>query len=154
MDYIGRYGEYRVLAKLLELEVEAYLALKTNQEHYDITAILPERRVVRIQVKSTTLGNTSTNNSFGGVEKDYDYLVVVIIDSTPTMAVKEGSETPSEDLVTSELRPRFFVLERAEALQIKGESKLLGVSQQKNKKYFVKEAISKYEDAWLKIIAS
>jgi hypothetical protein len=151
MDYIGKYGEYRVLAKLLELGVEAYLAHKINQEHYDITAILPDLRVVRIQVKSTTLENASTNNSFGGIEKNYDYLIVVIIDSTLTTAVQEGNKTPVTDLVSTEFRPRFFVLARLEALEIKGKSKHLGVSRKDNNKSVVKEALSKHEDAWRKI---
>jgi hypothetical protein len=151
MKYIGKYGEYRVLAKLLEMGVEAYPALKTNQEHYDITAILPDLRVRRIQVKATKLANASTNNAIAGVDKDYDYLVVVIVEDGESTAVQENSGTPIENVVATEYRARFFVLKKEEVLVLKGQSKLLGVSRLKAGVSVVKESLARHEDAWRKI---
>jgi len=62
MKYIGKLGEYYVLASLLRENIEAYAAIKTNQPDYDITAISKNRKILRIQVKSTELNNKSTNN--------------------------------------------------------------------------------------------
>ncbi|NMV23280.1 hypothetical protein HKB23_12825, partial [Vibrio parahaemolyticus] len=69
MKFIGKYGEHLVLSQLLKLDIEAYLAIKSNQEDYDITVVLESSRVLRIQVKTTDLHNQNTNNSISGVEK-------------------------------------------------------------------------------------
>jgi len=49
MKFVGKYGEYRVLACLLEQDIEAYPAIKTNQTDFDLTAILASGKVVREQ---------------------------------------------------------------------------------------------------------
>lgn len=131
MKYSGKYGEYRVLACLLEEDIEAYLAIRHNQCDYDITAITDAGRVVRIQVKTTELANEATNNPFD-IDREYDFLVAVIIDA-------DAEKT------------RFFVLSRAEALTIKGDAKLLGLSQQRNKVCQVKDALLPFENQWSKI---
>lgn len=132
MKYVGKYGEYRVLACLLEQDVEAYLAIKTNQPDFDLTAILASGRVVRIQVKSTELNNKSTNNAIERVEKEYDFLVVVVV---------------GENKAT-----RFFVLTREEALAAKGSNKQLATTQQRQKKFQVKDTLIPHENQWDKII--
>lgn len=132
MKYVGKYGEYRVLACLLEQDVEAYLAIKTNQPDFDLTAILASGRVVRIQVKSTELNNKSTNNAIERVEKEYDFLVVVVV---------------GENKAT-----RFFVMTRAEALAAKGSNKQLATTQQRQKKFQVKDSLLPHENQWDKII--
>ena len=101
MKFLGKYGEHRVLVNLLANDIEAYPAIKINQDSYDITAVLSLTKVVRIQVKSTALGNKSTNNQIGELDRDFDFLVIVIA---------EASEC------------RFFVLTRDEAVQLKGEN--------------------------------
>lgn len=53
MKYSGRFGEYLVLTRLLQRGIEAYSAIKVNQDDYDITAIASSMRVIRIQVKAT-----------------------------------------------------------------------------------------------------
>lgn len=133
MKYSGKYGEYRVLAHLLELDVEAYPAIKTNQHDYDITAVLSASQVVRIQVKTTELNNRSTNNVIDRVDKNYDYLVVVIVDG-------EGNT-------------KFYVMSKSEAMAAKGTAKQLGVTCQRNKQFFVKDTIALYRDQWNKIRA-
>lgn len=136
MENIGRYGEYRVLAVLLENDVEAYLAIKDNQKDYDITAILCPSKVVRIQVKSTELHNRSTNNSINRIDgtKGFDFLVIVIFDSKSTA--------------------HFYVLTRDEAIKAKGEKKRLSVTCQKSGTSYVKDEISRYENCWGKILAA
>ncbi len=131
MKFVGKYGEYRVLACLLEQDIEAYLAIKTNQPDFDLTAILASGRVVRVQVKATELNNKSTNNAIDRIDKQYDFLVVVIV---------------GENKVA-----RFFVMTKAEALAAKGTSKQLGTTQQRNKEFQVKDALLPHENKWEKI---
>lgn len=134
MHYIGKYGEYRVLACLLEKEMEAYPAIKTNQPDFDLTAIVPSGKVVRIQVKSTELNNKSTNNAIDRIDKNYDFLVVVIV----------SDEHDNK-------QARFFVMSKAEAIQVKGTSRLLGTTQQRNNAFQVKDKLLPYEGMWQKI---
>lgn len=131
MKYVGKYGEYRVLAYLLEQDIEAYLAIKTNQPDFDITAILASGKVARIQVKSTELNNKSTNNAIDRVGKEYDFLVVVV--------VGENNAT------------RFFVMTRDEALGARGSNKQLGTTQQRQKEFYVKDILLPHENKWEKI---
>jgi len=131
MQYSGKYGEYRVLTRLLEMDIEAYQAIKTNQDDYDITAILPNLRVVRIQVKTRVLNNRSTNNSIDGVDRSYDYLIVVIIDTNETAS--------------------FYVMTKVEAMTEKGSSKQLSIKCQQNGQFCVKNTIAAYKDRWEKI---
>lgn len=130
MKYIGKYGEYRVLACLLEQDIEVYQAIKTNQADYDLTAVLSPSKVVRIQVKSTELNNKSTNNPID-VDKDFDFLVVVILD--------ENGST------------KFYVMSKVEAVAAKGSSKKLGTTKMKDGKYYVKDKIASHENQWNKI---
>lgn len=130
MEYLGKYGEHLVLANLLRKGKEAYLAIKLNQEDYDITVVLNESCVKRVQVKATDLHNKSTNNSITGTEKDYDYLALVIID---------------KDM------HRVFILTKDEVSRERGNSKKLGVSQIKSGTPVVKDSLVQYEDKWDKI---
>ncbi|MEC5208317.1 hypothetical protein QF022_003273 [Vogesella perlucida] len=130
MKYIGKYGEYRVLACLLEQDVEVYQAIKTNQADYDLTVVLSPSKVVRIQVKSTELNNKSTNNPID-VDKEFDFLVVVILD--------ENGST------------KFYVMSKNEAVEAKGTSKKLGTTKMKDGKYYVKNEIAAHENQWEKI---
>ncbi|ETO03683.1 hypothetical protein RFI_33719 [Reticulomyxa filosa] len=130
MKYIGKYGEYRVLACLLEQDVEVYQAIKTNQADYDLTVVLSPSKVVRIQVKSTELNNKSTNNPID-VDKEFDFLVVVILD--------ENGST------------KFYVMSKNEAVEAKGTSKKLGTTKMKDGKYYVKNEIASHENQWEKI---
>jgi hypothetical protein len=131
MKYIGKYGEYRVLACLLEQDIEAYPAIKTNQPDFDLTAILASGKVVRIQVKSTELNNKSTNNPIDRIDKDYDFLVLVIV---------------GENKAT-----RFFVMSKGEALEAKGKNKQLSTTKQSQKEFQVKDFLVPYEGKWEKI---
>lgn len=131
MKYVGKYGEYRVLACLLEQDIEAYPAIMINQPDFDLTAILASGKVVRIQVKATELNNKSTNNAIDRIDKQHDFLVVVIV---------------GENKAT-----RFFVMTKAEALAAKGASKQLGTTQQRKKEFQVKDIFLPHEDKWEKI---
>lgn len=131
MKSIGKYGEYRVLACLLERDIEVYQAININQPDFDLTAILSKENVVRIQVKSTELNNKATNNAIDRIDKEYDFLIVVIF---------EGKGIA-----------RFFIMSKAEVMSIKGNNKQLGVTQQRNKKSQVKDALLPYENKWEKI---
>ncbi|SDW29684.1 hypothetical protein [Nitrosomonas oligotropha] len=131
MKYVGKYGEYRVLACLLEQNVEIYPAIKTNQPDFDLTAIPASGKIVRIQVKTTELSNKSTNNAIKCIDKQYDFLVIVIVDKNKT---------------------RFFVMTKSEALAAKGDGKLLSTTKQQKKESQVKDILLPYEDKWEKIV--
>jgi hypothetical protein len=131
MKYIGKYGEYLVLACLLKQDIEAYPAIRTNQPDFDLTAILENGRVVRIQVKATELNNRSTNNAIDRIDKQYDFLVVVIV----------GEKKAA----------RFFVLTKDEAMQAKDTNKQLGTTQQRNREFQVKDVLLPFENKWEKI---
>jgi hypothetical protein len=128
MKSIGKYGEYRVLACLLERDIEIYQAINITQPDFDLTAIINNQKVVRIQVKSTELHNKATNNAIDRIDKTYDVLVVVIFEN-------EGSS-------------RFFIMSKDEAMKEKGDSKQLGITQQRDKQSQVKESLVKYENKW------
>ena len=126
MKYIGRYGEYIVLSSLLKRDVEAYLAIKTNQDDYDITVINSKNKILRIQVKTTELNNKSTNNSISGTDKKYDFLILVIVSSCN----------------------EIYILPKDDVERIKGQSKQLGTTFQKNGTFEVKEEIKLFKDKW------
>ncbi|MEJ2612952.1 MAG: hypothetical protein P8179_23550, partial [Candidatus Thiodiazotropha sp.] len=113
MKFLGKYGEYKVLAYLLGQDIEAYLAIKTNQDDYDLTVILNNNKIVRVQVKTTDLHNKSTNNPLDRIDKKYDYLVVVIIEKDRNV--------------------RFFVMSKRDAIKAKGGTKRLGTSEIRKK---------------------
>jgi hypothetical protein len=137
LPYIGKIGEYRVLAALLEQGIEAYPAIRSNQEDYDITAIPRNDRVVRIQVKTTELNNRSTNNAISGTDKKFDFLVLVVV--TDTKDKHRG------------VLARYFLLTHDEVTSLRGEDKLLGVSCKKNGAYEIREALMVHEDKWEKL---
>jgi len=151
MDYIGKYGEYRVLAKLFELKVEAYLAIKSNQDDFDITVITDDCRVVRVQVKTTTLWSESTNNSIAGIEKKYDFVVIVIVDRKEIIAGTHINGESEEQESSYEYIPHFFIMTKEEAMMEKGKSKNLGVSRQEKKIFLIKESLQPYKNSWRKI---
>ena len=131
MKSIGKYGEYRVLASLLERDIEAYQAININQNDFDLTVVLSQKHVVRVQVKSTELNNKATNNAIARIDKQYDFLVIVIFEG-------QGSA-------------RFFVMSRAEAIGLRGVSKQLGVTQISSGAPEVKPSLLPFEDQWVKI---
>ena len=130
MKFIGKYGEYLVLLNLLQRDIEAYLAIKSNQEDYDITVVLNKTLVKRIQVKSTELQNKSTNNSISGIEKNYDYLALVIVD---------GDES------------KVFILTKNEAVKMKGKNANFSCSRREGRLYKIKESLNEHQDKWGKI---
>jgi len=130
MKYLGKYGEYLVLLNLLKKNIEAYLAIKATQNDYDITVVLSNSCVKRIQVKTTDVQNKATNNVHKGTEKEYDYLILVNIDN--------GID-------------RIFILTKEEATKERGSSKLFGTTQIKSKQSCVKDTLIKYENRWDKI---
>jgi hypothetical protein len=127
MKFLGKYGEHRVLVKLLERDIEAYPAIKINQDSYDITAVISPSRIARIQVKSTDLNNKSTNNQVGALDREFDYLVVMVV---------------------AEEKCRFFVLSRDEALRIKGTKKHLPTSRCVKGIPEVMPELLAHEDKW------
>lgn len=131
MKFIGKFGEYLVLTRLLENEIEAYPAIKVNQDAYDLTAISMSGRIIRIQVKTTELHNKSTNNTIGTLARDFDFLVVVI--------------------VHGERLADCYVLTHAEAHAFRGSSKQFGVSRQQNRVAVVKSELEPYKEAWARI---
>jgi len=130
VKYIGKYGEHFTLSNLLKSDIEAYMAIKSNQEDYDITVVLNETSVKRIQVKATELQNKNTNNSIDGTDKNYDFLILVIQDNDET---------------------RPFILTHEEAQQERGSSKKFSCSKSKKGVYFIKDNLLKYENQWQKI---
>lgn len=133
MEYIGKYAEHLVLAKLLGLGIEAYLAIKSNQDHYDITVITADKRVIRVQVKSTKLENESTNNPISNIDKEYDFLVLVIVTGNSS---------------------RHFVLTKSEAFEIKGDNRTMYTSFKEKKSSKIKDVLLPHEDKWTKLFCS
>lgn len=127
MRFIGRFGEYTVLTRLLEADIEAYPAVKVNQDSYDITAVSKGGRVIRIEVKTTDLFNDSTNNLIGKLARTFDFLAVVIV---------EGDKV------------NCYVLTHAQAIALKGDSVQLGVSRRVEGKFEVKPALLPYRERW------
>ncbi len=127
MKFLGKYGEHRVLVKLLARDIEAYPAIKINQDSYDITAVISPSRIARIQVKSTALSNKSTNNQVGALDREFDYLVVMVF---------------------AEEKCRFFVLSRDEALRIRGTRKHLPTSRYVKGIPEVMPELLAHEDKW------
>ncbi len=126
MKYIGKYGEYIVLSSLLKKDIEAYLAIKTNQDDYDITVINKNGKILRIQVKTTELNNKSTNNSITGTDKQYDFLVLVIVSNID----------------------EIFIIPKNDVVNLQDKNKQLGTTFKENKKSQVKNEIKKYKDKW------
>ncbi len=128
----GKYGEYLVMLELLKLDFEAYLANVKNQENWDITVILDSNKVKRIQVKTTELQNNSKNNSIKNIDKNYDYIIIVVIDN--------------EDI-------SFFIMSKKEALELKGKNIQLSVSKKIRNKdlYEVKEEFKTHISKWDKL---
>jgi hypothetical protein len=131
MKFIGKFGEYLVLTRLLENEVEAYPAIKVNQDSYDLTAIAESGRIVRIQVKATLLHNKSTNNTIGALAREFDFLVIVV--------------------VHGERSTDCYVLTHAEAHALRGSSKLLGVSRLVKGTSIVKSELTTHKEMWHRI---
>jgi len=131
MKFIGKFGEYLVLTRLLENEVEAYPAIKVNQDSYDLTAISKSGRIVRIQVKSTELNNKSTNNTIGALAGEFDFLVVVVV---------HGARSAD-----------CYVLTRVEAHTLRGTSKHLGISYQVKGTFVVKSELLQHKEMWSRI---
>jgi hypothetical protein len=100
MQHIGKVAEYLVLAELIQRDVEAYSAISFRQPSYDITVIRPNLSVARVQVKGTELQNKSTNNPISNLEKEFDYLIIVVFDG----------ETP-----------HYYILTKSEATQAYGK---------------------------------
>jgi hypothetical protein len=131
MKFIGKFGEYLVLTRLLENEIEAYPAIKVNQDSYDLTAISQSGRIIRIQVKATELHNKSTNNTVGALAREFDFLVLVI--------------------VQGERLAECYVLTHGEAHTLRGTSKQLGVSRQVDGVSVVKSELTQHKEAWRRI---
>ena len=131
MKFIGKFGEYLVLTRLLENDIEAYPAIKVNQDSYDLTALAKSNRIVRIQVKSTELHNKSTNNTIGSLAREFDFLVVVV--------------------VHGERSADCYVLTHAEAQEMRGTSKRLGVSRQEKRASVVKSELTQHKEMWARI---
>lgn len=125
---IGKFGEYLVLSELLKNNIEAYPAISFNQEDYDITIILDDGQVIRLQVKTTELWNDSTNNPIDGIDKNYDFLIILVIDK------KDNN---------------FHFLSREEALKERGMNKKLATkgfkTVENDKIYKISDNISSYE---------
>lgn len=128
--YIGKFGEYTALSRLLINDIEAYPAIKVNQQNYDLTAITKQGQVVRIEVKATELDNATTNNTIGALAKTFDFLVVV---------VAQGQKADC------------YVLTHAEAIAIKSKSVHLGVTESRGGKKRVKESFNVHRERWDRI---
>ncbi len=131
MKFIGKFGEYLALTRLLERGIEAYPAIKVNQDSYDLTALAESGKIVRIQVKATDLRNKSTNNTVGALARTFDFLVVVAV---------HGDSAAD-----------CYVLTHQEAHDLRGASKLLGISRRENNASVVKRELLPHKEAWHRI---
>lgn len=127
-----KYAEYLVLTELLKKNIEAYPAISFNQEDYDITVVLSENLVVRVEVKSTGLQDKSTNNAIKNISsKNFNFLVLVVVD---------------------ENQNRYFVLTKEEANnEMSLDPDQLYISRKDGEKFCVRENIAVHENQWDKI---
>lgn len=131
MQHIGKVAEYLVLAELIQRDVEAYSAISFRQPSYDITVIRPDMSVARVQVKATELQNKSTNNPVGNLNKEFDFLVILVFDGEI---------------------PKYYILSKAEATAAYGgKPGTIYVSQKMSGTFRVKPEIARYEAKWQKI---
>jgi hypothetical protein len=130
MKYIGKIGEFLVLSELLKRDIEAYQAIKSNQESYDISVILSRNNVARLQVKTTELNNKSTNNSIGNIDKEYDFLVIVVLSD----------------------RVKFYILSKSQALTEKGKNVKLSITTKNGNSFSVTKNLLCYENCWSTLI--
>ena len=132
IQHIGKVAEYFVLAELIRRNVEAYSAISFRQEHYDVTVVMPDKTISRVQVKGTELHNKTTNNIISNLNKDYDHLVLVVF---------------------NEKIPEYFILTKQEAESefAANKSGNIYVSRQTNRLFSVKESIARHKDCWAKI---
>jgi len=130
MEYIGKYGEHFAILNLLQRDIESYLAIKANQDNYDITVVLNKNTVKRIQVKATDLQNKNTNNSISGTEKNFDYLILVVVDEETT---------------------RAFVLTKEETDLERGSAVKFSCSYKDDGVYRIKPSLLEHENKWDKI---
>lgn len=126
----GKYGEFLVLAELLKRDNEAYQAVKINQEDYDITVVRSVTDVIRIQVKTTDLQNSSTNNAISNVHKNYDFLVIVIVEPSNV---------------------RMFVLTKQEVLGEKTNGNQIYTTEKLSGTVSIRQNLIQYENQWQKI---
>ncbi len=126
----GKYGEFLVLAELLKMDIEAYQAVKINQEDYDITVVRSVSEVIRIQVKTTELQNSSTNNAISNVDKNYDILVIVIVEPSNV---------------------RMFVLTKDEVLRVKTSGNQIYTTEKPSGTVGIRQNLIQYENQWQKI---
>jgi len=109
--------------------MEAYLAISKNQEHYDITVVTSDSRIVRLQVKTTELQNGSTNNIVKGIDKEYNFLILVVID-------REGE--------------KFYILPKERVNELR-EGDRLAISRRSGGSYVVRDVFSADENQWGRI---
>ena len=117
--YRGNWGGVAIL-NLLQRNIESYMAIKTNQQDYDITVVLNETCVKRVQVKATDLQNKNTNNSISGTEKIYDFLILVVLDKG---------------------KPRAFILTKNEAKVERNGAKKFSCSYQHKGVFLIREKV-------------
>jgi hypothetical protein len=129
---IGKVAEHLVLAELILRDLEAYSALSFRQENYDVTMIRKDQTICRIQVKATDLQNKSTNNSINNLDKEYDFLVLVVFDNSV---------------------PSYFVLTKKEVGGNSSPTNLgtMSVSERENGVHRVKGTIEKHRNQWQKL---
>ena len=136
MQFLGKYGEYLTMASLLENDIEAYPAIKHNQDCYDITAIVPSGDVARIQVKTRSLVNGSTNGTVGAVRLGHDFLIIVLVDRIDVDIAHTA----------------FYVLTYQEALEAQAGKKELSVKRKRGDgAYEVLPEVQRHEGQWEKI---
>ncbi|EKO3849809.1 hypothetical protein M0357_004975 [Vibrio harveyi] len=133
MEYIGKFGEHFVLSELLKRDVESYLAINSNQKNYDITVVLDDLSVKRIQVKATELQNDSTNNAITGTKKKYDYLILVVVDIGQTMTYIMTKEEVDKQRAN---QVDLYVSEKSKT----------------DARYIVREAFKPHLERWDKIV--
>lgn len=131
IENIGKFAEYLVLTELLKRNIEAYPAISFHQKNYDITVVQNENLVVRVQVKATELQNNSTNNAIRNLDKNFNFLVLVVVDRS---------------------QYRYFILKKEEVeREVMSAAGQLYVSRWDGEHYSVKSSIVTYEDKWDKI---
>ena len=74
----GKFGEYAVIAKILsqEINVDICVPVFANQKGFDLV-VVHQDRFLKVQVKTTELGNDGTNNVQRVNLSRFDILIIV-----------------------------------------------------------------------------
>ncbi len=131
-NIIGEIGEQLVVLELLKSGYDVCRPVNKNQKNWDVI-VARGRKFKKIQVKTTTWNAKTTNNVVRGVNKQYDFLVIVVRNYDVN---------------------QFFILSKSEVEKINSDKSDFAITEIKNGERQVREYLMDYEviskEDWIK----